>query len=70
MTEERSPACEFYAWRHKGPDRIPICTLTGRPCFVNEPDTDLGRACQTNCTRRTWALESEAKAAKSSESPG
>jgi hypothetical protein len=49
--------CEFYKLKRKGPDLVEVCNLTGRPCFVEQPDTTKGRILQHACTRRTWALE-------------
>jgi hypothetical protein len=62
--------CEYYQKKRQREDLVFVCALTGRPCFVNEPDTALGRECQTNCTRRIWAREDEAKRTKSPGSTG
>jgi hypothetical protein len=63
-------SCEYYRFkRMKTGALVRVCDLNGKPCFVNEVDTPMGRSCQLNCTRRIFALEDEQRRTKSPELP-
>ena len=50
-------SCEFYGSKSHRGDLIFFCTLTERPCFVEQPATAAGHELQLACMRRSWALE-------------
>lgn len=63
-------SCEYYVRSVRKDESIMVCSLTGRPCFVCEPDNAQGRSLQQNCTRRIFAMEVEQERTKSPESTG
>lgn len=51
--------CEFFSYHRVAGILVELCVLTGRRCFVEQPESTEGRILQHSCTRRVWALETE-----------